>query len=285
VIAGTGPNGPFSYPAELAVGSGHNGITFLGHEDSVTWATLRLTYYATRHTWQFSPHQTPEEASSDQPAGREMAPEEAALCLRCHVTELKQTPYDLDIAHSLLGVGCEACHGPGRAHVESAQAMAAGKAKSIVAFAALSPQDPPAVEKVCSPCHSTEHGVLGITEATAGKLQRFQASALEQSRCFRESKALSCATCHDPHTDVVSNRSAEEAICLSCHKPRSAAITPVIAKTVAARSCPVNPRTGCIPCHMPPALLPDAPSYPFHNHWIKVYKNVGNPMSRAAPHP
>jgi len=65
-------------------------------------------------------------------------------CLKCHVATIKETvePYLLYLPASLRNVGCEACHGPGRAH---ASAPANKKTEN---------RNP---SRACAGCHTTEH--------------------------------------------------------------------------------------------------------------------------------
>jgi hypothetical protein len=65
-------------------------------------------------------------------------------CLRCHVTATPEMLAAEGATPSLPGVQCEACHGPGRAHVEAARAGAAKKGLVV--------QRPG--EKNCLQCHN-----------------------------------------------------------------------------------------------------------------------------------
>jgi len=63
-------------------------------------------------------------------------------CLPCHVTGIdpKNANQVLALSPKFRGVGCEACHGPGRAHAENPAVKPA-----------------PATEAVCRRCHVEEH--------------------------------------------------------------------------------------------------------------------------------
>jgi len=79
---------------------------------------------------------------------------------------------------------------------------------------------------------------------------RFQPYGLMKSRCFQASKdTLSCLTCHKPHSNVSSNKETYEKACLSCHDTSGS--TSKTQGQAAVKACPVNPKSGCISCHMP----------------------------------
>ncbi|MGE3842945.1 MAG: multiheme c-type cytochrome [Vicinamibacterales bacterium] len=64
-------------------------------------------------------------------------------CVGCHITGLK-TPLASDGQVVNAGVQCEACHGPGRDHVEAATAGRAPDARMVATPA----------ERTCTGCHS-----------------------------------------------------------------------------------------------------------------------------------
>jgi len=66
-------------------------------------------------------------------------------CIGCHVTGPKE-PIMADGEMVNANVGCESCHGAGRAHVEAAKAGEAAKAKLV-----KKPQAP-----VCETCHNAK---------------------------------------------------------------------------------------------------------------------------------
>ena len=123
---------------------------------------------------------------------------------------------------------------------------------------------------------------------------RFQGSTLTWSRCFTESNdALDCTTCHDPHRNVSTSIASYESKCLSCHsgagtvagvgttvapngtRPRSSAARSkrtTLAETSGHTTCPVNPTTGCIGCHMP-AVKDVVPHSLFTDHYIRVHRD------------
>jgi hypothetical protein len=109
---------------------------------------------------------------------------------------------------------------------------------------------------------------------------RFQAATLVRSPCYSKSPAsakFDCVTCHDPHRNAETNPMFYEAICLSCH---AGPASPSVEFTIDPASqvpCSVEPRQGCLACHMP-----DRPSSmrhtPFTDHHIRIQQDM--PMGR-----
>ena len=114
---------------------------------------------------------------------------------------------------------------------------------------------------------------------------RFQGTTLTWSRCFTESQdVLDCITCHDPHRNASTSTAHYEAKCLECHskasqphpagrpghpaRPRLRALRDDAPRT----TCPVNPLTGCIGCHMP-AVEGIVPHSSFTDHFIRVHRD------------
>jgi hypothetical protein len=68
---------------------------------------------------------------------------EGGPCIRCHVTGTPETIAAEGASPSLPSVQCEACHGAGQAHVESAKTGAAAPARTSAV-----------TEGTCTACHS-----------------------------------------------------------------------------------------------------------------------------------
>ncbi len=250
------------YPIHSVIGGSRFGYSFLYQVDSVESRPLgRATLVEGR--WmldikghlKISPGFPAAVANNYEVAmGRVLSPGFAEKCLSCHLG-----PVDLESA--LAGrpkapyldnaVSCERCHGPGGNHVE---AVADGAADlRIVNPAKLPPRD---VMKICGGCHS---GFFQTVRPRPGDvLIASQAQALERSECYVQSDGgFSCATCHDPHRAAAPDPERHEAVCLGCH-----------GDTSDSSHCPVNPKSGCIPCHMPKNVQPG--SFELIDHWIRV---------------
>ncbi len=242
-----------SVTAEYGFGSGNRGVTYLGRDGDRT-LELRLSYYAPLRGWDFSPNQPPG-ARTGAPGGRPVAPSEEAQCFLCHSTALVAGADRPHPERSILGIGCEGCHGPGRTHIA---AIERGDRDPRMARLATEPQR--VSLEICGTCHSPSTSDDLADPAVSGQLARFQSLALAQSACFRKSR-LSCMTCHDPHRDAVTGGTTYNAICGSCHS----------AATPGQVACKVPRAVDCVKCHMPAQAL-DIPTRPiYRNHWIGVW--------------
>jgi hypothetical protein len=236
-------------------GSGKRGYTFL-IERAGQFVESRLSYYPAIRRWSWTPGQQtlpPGETA----LGRPQDDASAAACFGCHSTTVAREGARPKPERSRFDVGCERCHGPGRDHVATARAgQPPARLESFAAAPAAR------VVELCGECHRAPRPLTPPEMAALPNLARFAATGFAASRCYTESAGqLSCIACHDPHAPVATGARAYEKVCLSCHGapvPRAAA-------------CPVNPRAGCIGCHMPkqPAGFPTATT--FRNHWIRKH--------------
>ena len=168
----------------------------------------------------------------------------SAACKTCHEPSYEQ------FAHTKMGrlflqqprneherLGCEGCHGPGKAHVEGGGGK--GKDAKLISFAK---NDPTPIEwrnQVCLNCH------------TKGDRLLWEGSA-------HESRDVGCTTCHKVMVDVSPRsqlaKATELEMCGTCHLERRAQ---------QMRSSHMPLREGkmtCTSCHAPhgsvtPALL------------------------------
>jgi len=183
-------------------------------------------------------------------------------CIECHVTGYRKG-YDEhrnEYASSWveLGVGCEACHGPGRDHVAVHQPPPLSRARSdpyVASRESLRRMEP------CAPCHSlrvpiAEGYVPGAPledffdiELLDGEAffadGQIRAEAYEWT-AFRASRmaaaGVGCGDCHEPHRAKV--RFAGNALCLHCHEPR-------LGTPDHPHHAPGSPGSECVACHMP----------------------------------
>ena len=325
VFQGRNARGASGLPVAYVMGSGHNAYTYLSLSDPRGWIELRLSYYEKAKKWDYTPAQLPG-VKLERAAGRIQSGAMLTSCLLCHVTTLRQLPAPLgpdglptdegppDMKNSLLGVGCERCHGPGRAHVDQAlkahastpellaRAKAAGQTYGMED---LHKATPDVINTLCGACHRTVANAESSDPHTEMNLSRFQGVALSRSPCYQKSGTLSCLTCHDSHRNANSNPAYYDAICLTCHSGdrqgdkeregtggtqstienrQSKIPSSLIPHPSSLRVCPVNPRAGCTGCHMPKQTIADIPHVRYSTHWIKVWQDAPTFRNQAHPH-
>ena len=212
------------------------------------------------------------------------------MCAECHTTDFRKG-YDAgaDSYRSTwaeFDVGCEACHGPGRAHLDWARRKprragappARGRETRIaVPFPS---RDAPAAARAeadaCAPCHSRRHRIGAergpgdpFLDEFMPELMReplyfadgqihdevYEYASFRQSRMYQH--GVRCTDCHDPHSARL--RAEGNALCVRCHQPHPDLRFPALAaKEYDAPShhhhAPGSAGARCVSCHMPERL-------------------------------
>jgi predicted CXXCH cytochrome family protein len=197
-------------------------------------------------------------------------------CAACHSTDLKKG-YDpgrdsFTTTWAEVNVGCQACHGPGEAHMAWARSGAAPEAGAGLP-APLKGQDAAAEIQVCAPCHSRRQALTESYRPGDGFLDHFRPEVLRddlyhpdgqileevyvygsflQSRMYRA--GVRCSDCHDPHGGEL--KAAGNAVCTQCHGPAPPdRFAGLAAKTFDApshhRHQDGSSGALCVNCHMP----------------------------------
>lgn len=268
-VSGTGEQKPLDY----AVGSGKTGTTYISIENKTTLTEMRRSYFPAQGRWYVTPGQ---ENSDHDPTHIGRNHGNKRECILCHAVTLP--PDTLHPEPKFMGVGCESCHGPGNPHIE-----AVSQGKSDLAMEKLSGANGDRINALCGRCHRLVEEVLAMPSPFQ-KTQRFPVFGLASSRCFQSSRGeLTCITCHNPHRNARTDHPYYEAICLKCHgspasapaaPDRSAKPEPQPRLTVRGHVCKVNPRSGCVGCHMPRSKVFGDTSLPtmMADHRIRVFR-------------
>jgi len=156
------------------------------------------------------------------------APRKPYTCGACHTTGWTASGEDGPHQDGLPGiygtwaspgVSCEACHGPGSAHVANP-----GKVDLSIA-------------PNCNACHI--RGDVKKIDASSGLIRHHEQY---EDLLASPHRALSCTTCHDPHLSTKYSRGGfkgQTQTCAACHtKQAKIAVAP-------------EPHKNCISCHMP----------------------------------
>jgi hypothetical protein len=276
-----------AYKLEFAIGSGVNGYSYAIRRGDYLFEAP-LSYYARLKKWDLSPGYE----FADYGFNRRMA----AACLACHSGRPRpvrdREGLYLDPPFAELAIGCENCHGPGRAHVESH-----GSARTVVNPARLAPR---LAEQICMNCHqggdtrvlqpgkdysdfrpgSWLNDTLAIFKLPARSNDEDlleHHSAMEASKCFRASSGkLSCFTCHDPHSKPAPEEAAAwyRGKCLTCHSEASCK---------AALHTRAERGGDCVACHMPKRDVTVISHSALTNHRIIAYAGEPLPAPAAPP--
>lgn len=269
----------------MVIGSGRKGQSYL-YWGGDSLFQLPVSYWTSLDEWVMSPGYAEGVANFD----RVVAPR----CLECHTTSIRNLPAAgianrYDTTTMVLGIACEKCHGPGRAHIRRAESSIA----RILGSGIVNPRDLPREREVqiCASCH----GGIGEERAPAfsyrpgERLANYlhlqspppnepldvhdnQVALLERSECYQRS-GMTCATCHDVHVQE-RDPVALSARCLTCHTVSSCGLFPKHGSELAGR---------CVDCHMPErtsnaivsAIRGAAVRPRIRSHWIRIYPESG----------
>ncbi|NND99467.1 MAG: hypothetical protein HKN47_19300 [Pirellulaceae bacterium] len=218
-------------------------------------------------------------------------------CLYCHaglVSPRSDNPHRPAIHE--LAIGCERCHGPGQEHTALYRGLADGKIQQpstdfdskIVHPAQLDRRER---ESICTQCHL--HGDV-VVDAPGKRVWDFlpgsdfaqtrlhykddapddltsvftgHVDQMWQSRCYTQSKTLTCMTCHPSHQsdapgDLIAWRRDQ---CSECHGDDNGCHIELSERLAAEQN-------NCIACHMP-TVASEVPHTSTTNHWIAVYES------------
>jgi predicted CXXCH cytochrome family protein len=238
---------------EYAFGTPDRYLTNVARDADGRYRISRLSYYRTAEGsgWDRTVLDHEPAAHADDYQGETVGTRDGVVkCLYCHETNTRGGRQRDRIGPETAdrAVGCERCHGPGANHLAAVAARLPDLA--IMNPAGATPQA--VTERQCNDCHILGRGLPadadGYDRDRLGWL-RSQSVGWGLSRCNTESAgAAGCVTCHDPHKSATAaTTSHHEAKCLGCH----AAAGNEASDGGGPKSCPVNPSSGCVGCHMP----------------------------------
>lgn len=205
------------------------------------------------------------------------------MCADCHSTRLLKNYNDRDDSFASTwqeqNVGCQSCHGPGKAHVDWAKTAKPGE-KSYssatetgltVDYKALGSQG---LVEQCAFCHSRRQ-TLGVGQLPGhpqldqslpatlrtglyhadGQIdgEVYEYGSFTQSKMY--AAGVGCTDCHNPHTNKV--KIEGNGLCLQCHnnQPPVARFPSLQAKDYDSQAHhhhePGTPGAQCVNCHMP----------------------------------
>ena len=183
-------------------------------------------------------------------------------------------------------LGCGACHGAAERHAD----MASGKVKAPegdIGLRRLGKLPPAAQRDVCARCHlqgdvrvDLVPGGVRVDAPLAGQIPvlvprkalpdfRFvgQLERLALSACFQRSPAMTCTTCHQPHSGVAAQGvESFDAACQRCHAVAPSHTTLTVSEVAGH---PARSAAGCVDCHVRRSAPFDLPHVRSADHFIQ----------------
>ena len=189
------------------------------------------------------------------------------MCADCHSTAVVKG-YDratrsYRTTFTEVSVGCEACHGPGSVHVESA-----GE-RPPVGF----PDSRQGEINACAPCHSRRAQLAEGFQPHRPFLDHYSPALLDDGLYFADGQirdevyvygsflqsrmhaaGVTCSDCHEPHSAGL--RAEGNALCVACHNPIGREDFPTLPLGEFDHPDhhlhePGTAGSRCVDCHMP----------------------------------
>ncbi len=202
------------------------------------------------------------------------------MCAECHTTNLHKGYASMGDSYrttwSAFDVGCQACHGPGSAHVRWAASVGRrtpGAAATVALAVDTKHMDARSQVDACARCHSRRTRLVAEERPGRPLLDEFRPELLRaelyypdgqqlgevyEYGSFRQStmyqRGVRCADCHDPHSATL--QAPGNALCTRCHRAQPDPRFP----TLPAREYDTpahhfhlagSPGAACVSCHMP----------------------------------
>lgn len=263
-----------SSPLLWAFGTPRVGQSYLFKREDGHFYEARVTYFERLKNLGFTPFRdlgSPKDV--EEAMDRRVGDAEISRCFGCHTTA-STIDGKFDEEHLILGVTCEACHGPGAKHVAAMKNLMNGnlnaRQEDIFNSATLSPAD--SVD-FCGACHGTWwdvklSGVKGVSTTRSAPYR------LVTSKCWgkKGDARITCIACHDPHEQLQTEPSAYDRACLKCHVAAPGQ-KPTAERPGAA--CPVGTKI-CTSCHMQKVYVPEMHDK-FTDHRIRIVRE-GEPF-------
>jgi predicted CXXCH cytochrome family protein len=207
-----------------------------------------------------------------------------ARCAECHATDFKKNYDPLSGTYAStqaeIGVGCEACHGPGEAHAawaRSPQTFKTDKWPEVSVIGLTLPKsrtDANRDVQLCAGCHARREP-LGDSSPPPGSAfaNHYHLALLRDGLYFPDGQILDevyvygsflqskmhargvrCTNCHEPHSSQL--KADGNAVCTQCHGPTGNPSFLTLRKSAYDspehhRHPPGTAGAMCVSCHMP----------------------------------
>tara|TARA_Y100001934_G_scaffold283484_1_gene403669 strand:+ start:3980 stop:6424 length:2445 start_codon:yes stop_codon:yes gene_type:complete len=199
------------------------------------------------------------------------------MCADCHSTNLKKrfdpSSQTFSTTYNEINVSCEACHGPGKKHVEMAREKVSWDTVSHYGLVDLNSTNTVQVE-ACAKCHARRGAVYPNHHAGSSFLNHFLPEVTQpwtpgvarptyhvdgqiddevyvygsfiQSKMYHQK--VRCTDCHDAHTTRTLAKG--NLLCIRCHSPKPE--NPKVYDSPSHHFHEMGSRGAqCVECHMP----------------------------------
>ena len=163
------------------------------------------------------------------------------MCAECHVTNFKKG-FDIEknsfnTTWSEMDVSCEACHGPGSAHVAWAETPEMGRRETENYDLVVKTRDIESKElvNICARCHSRRASIDDFSHGQENIMDQMIPSLLTEDLYYSDGQILDevyvygsftqskmflrdvkCSDCHDVHSQKLKKEGNQ--LCLECHR-------------------------------------------------------------------
>ncbi|ANQ50885.1 tetratricopeptide repeat protein [Flammeovirga sp. MY04] len=191
------------------------------------------------------------------------------MCADCHSTNVRKN-YDylkdsFDTKYAIINVSCEACHGPGKEHVDFANSEEFEEKKDFVEGLFIKQfkkdEDARTLIENCAPCHSRRSQLVQNFKFEESFYDQFAPEMLREGMYYHDGQILNevyvygsfiqskmyhegvkCTDCHDPHKAELKFKDLNQ-VCAQCHETSEYEV-----KAHTKHSLTDNVR--CVDCHM-----------------------------------
>ncbi|AZQ64445.1 tetratricopeptide repeat protein [Flammeovirga pectinis] len=168
------------------------------------------------------------------------------MCADCHSTNVRKN-YDFekdsfDTKYSIINVSCEACHGPGKEHVDFVNSDEFEEKKDFVEGLYVQQfvkgESARTLVESCAPCHSRRSQLVQNFKYGESFYEQFAPEILREGMYYHDGQILNevyvygsfiqskmyqhdvkCTDCHDPHKAELKFKDMNK-ICAQCHEPK-----------------------------------------------------------------
>ncbi len=188
------------------------------------------------------------------------------MCSDCHSTNVKknfnETTGSFNTTFAIMNVSCEACHGPGRDHLEAVSTQK-GDAPYVKTGLKMTKDTPPkALVDACGRCHIRREQLTPAFNWQGSLMDHYYPQLLTERLYHADGQILdevyvwgsfvqskmymnnvTCTDCHDAHS--LKLKATDNTLCTSCHEPEKYDVL------LHTHHTPDTEGAACINCHMP----------------------------------